>query len=304
MIDGRGRVRITDFGLAALGETPTGAAARAGTPAYMSPEQFTEEPCTVASDLYAVGLVLYEVISGRRVFDANRIEEYRRLHTERKPTSLSHRVPEVEPEIEQLISQCLEKDPAKRPASAHEILAALPGGDPLSVALAAGETPSPELVAAAAPSEGMPQSVSLACLIAILLGMIALPFVNDRVNLYAFAPLAKPPIVLVDRARQVIEGLGYTQPAVDSSCGFEGERRLPVRDRDAGRIRGTLERVGPRPAGGGALLVSREPTIVDPERHGRHRNARASAADTGGHDAVTARFERTVAVVSRRTTRA
>ena len=73
MLDGRGKVRLTDFGLASEAAGPTGAAETAGTPAYMAPELLAGKPATVQSDIYALGLVMYEVFSGRRAFDATTI---------------------------------------------------------------------------------------------------------------------------------------------------------------------------------------------------------------------------------------
>jgi serine/threonine-protein kinase len=76
MLDGRGRVRITDFGLAVAAERRGDDEALAGTAPYMSPEQLTGRPLTPASDLYALGLVLYEVFTGRRAFEAGSLAEY------------------------------------------------------------------------------------------------------------------------------------------------------------------------------------------------------------------------------------
>lgn len=221
MIDGRGKVRLTDFGLAVLAENLAGAAARAGTPPYMAPEQLAQQEFTVRSDVYALGLVLYELFTGKRVFKADTIADYARLHTEATPASPSTIVPDLEPAIERVILQCLEKDPQSRPGSALAVAAALPGGDPLAAALAAGETPSPELVAATTPSEGVPPSVSVACLVLILLGIAAFPFLNDQVKLHAFAPLDKSPEVLVDRAREIVKRLGYSRWPADWAYGFE-----------------------------------------------------------------------------------
>jgi serine/threonine protein kinase len=79
MLDGRGHVRITDFGLAGLAAEIEGAEARAGTPAYMSPEQFAGGEVTPKSDLSSLGLVLYEIFTGKRPFDAPSSEEMARL---------------------------------------------------------------------------------------------------------------------------------------------------------------------------------------------------------------------------------
>ena len=70
MLDARGRVRISDFGLAAVAGDVEAAELRAGTPAYMAPEQLDGRPATMRTDVYALGLVLYELFTGTRAFDA------------------------------------------------------------------------------------------------------------------------------------------------------------------------------------------------------------------------------------------
>src|SRR6185369_10222701 len=148
MIDGRGRARITDFGLAVAADAqPDGELS--GTPAYMAPEQLAGRGASVRSDLYALGLVLYELYTGRKAFDGATFQELRRKHTEDPPASPSTITPGFDPVVERVILRCLEKDPSARPGSASQVSAALPGGDPIAAALAAGETPSPEMIAAA-----------------------------------------------------------------------------------------------------------------------------------------------------------
>ena len=87
MIDGRGEVLITDFGLAALAGTVDEAAARQGTPAYQAPEQLAGREVTVKSDVYGLGLVLYEVFTGKRAFEARSVEELARMQQEATPPS-------------------------------------------------------------------------------------------------------------------------------------------------------------------------------------------------------------------------
>ena len=79
MIDGRGRARLTDFGLAI---EPRAAPVRdaAGTPLYMSPEQLAGGEVTARSDVYSLGLVLYETVAGRRFFNARTLDELRGEH--------------------------------------------------------------------------------------------------------------------------------------------------------------------------------------------------------------------------------
>jgi len=78
MLDGNGDVRITDFGIATA--AADAGADIAGTPQYMAPELLAGKPASIKSDLYALGLILFEVFTGKRVFDGKTIAELRRLH--------------------------------------------------------------------------------------------------------------------------------------------------------------------------------------------------------------------------------
>ena len=220
MIDGRGRARITDFGLAGLAEQIRGREVMAGTPAYMAPEQIAGREVTSKSDLYALGLVLYELFTGKRVFDAHSLDELRRLHESSAPTHPSSWVKNIDPLVERVILRCLEKDPDKRPASAMQIAAALPGGDPLAAAMAAGETPSPEMVAAAPKAGALRPAVAIACLTGILLTMAFLVAFSGKVKLDNYVPLTKSPEILTERAREIITRLGYSAESNYSRYAF------------------------------------------------------------------------------------
>jgi serine/threonine-protein kinase len=220
MLDGRGRVRITDFGLAGLTAEIEGDAARAGTPAYMSPEQFAGAKVTPKSDLFSLGLVLYEVFTGKRPFEASSIEEMARRRDEIAPIPPSQFVKELDPLVERVILRCLEKDPPKRPASALQVATALPGGDPLAAALAAGETPSPEMVAASGETEGLRPAVAWVLLMGVIVMVAAAAFWSAQTKLYRRVPLDTPPDALAQRAREILQSAGYSEPPVDTAMGF------------------------------------------------------------------------------------
>ncbi len=216
MLDGHGRVRITDFGLA-LGAGESGQGEVAGTPAYMAPEQFAGKAPTVQTDLYALGLVLYEAYTGKRVFEAAGFAQWKEKHTHTLPTAPSRLDDDVDAAVERAVMRCLEKDPARRPPSAKALAAALPGGDPLAAAIAAGETPSPEMVAAAG-GEGaltprMAWSLLGAAAVLILACVLLAPYASDL----ALSRDDKSPEVLRDRARGVAVGLGYGARPADSA---------------------------------------------------------------------------------------
>jgi serine/threonine-protein kinase len=219
MVDGRGRVRITDFGLAGLATAFEGAEIRAGTPSYMAPEQLAGKQVSVRSDIYALGLVLYELFTGKRAYEARTPAELRQMQ-ESTPTNPSSLVDGLDPAVERAILRCLEKDPRQRPATALAVAAALPGGDPLAEALAAGETPSPEMVADAGGEGGVKPTIAVICLVAIVLGVVGDIAVRKARSLYSDLPMDKPPEALAVQARDLIMEAGHDLPRVDSAYGF------------------------------------------------------------------------------------
>ena len=220
MLDKRGKVRITDFGLAGLaniGDDQIGA----GTPAYMAPEQLSGKPATPSSDIYALGLVLYEVFTGKRVFEAATLAELIRLHQSTTPTNPSKLVEGLDPLIERVILRCLEAEPHGRPSSALQVAAALPGGDPLAAALAAGETPSPEMVAAAGGEGALPPKAAWAMLLATLAIAAVIVGLSPYSTDLGIAPPRKTPSALEVRAQEIIEKAGYTGRVADRTSWFE-----------------------------------------------------------------------------------
>jgi serine/threonine-protein kinase len=238
MIDGQGHARITDFGLAGLAEGVGGDDVRSGTPAYMSPEQLDGREVTPRSDLYSLGLLLYELFSGRRAFDGKTLAEVMRQRAE-PPRPLAELVPEIAPPVAAAVTRCLERDPARRPPTALAVAAAL-GADPLASALAEGHTPSPELVAAAGEAEGrLAPAMAWACVAVIAATVIGAPLLVAPIHLMSHVPMAKEPAVLEDRAREIVRRLGYVAPPVDSAVGWaiDAEHLRSVRRNDASRAR-------------------------------------------------------------------
>jgi serine/threonine protein kinase/class 3 adenylate cyclase len=225
MLDGRGRARIADFGLAGVSTEIRGDEARAGTPAYMSPEQFSGSEVTPKSDLYSLGLVMYEIFTGKKPYEATTYEEMARLRAKSAPTAPSEHLKDIDPLVERVILACLQRDPAQRPASALLVAAALPGGDPLAVALAAGETPSPEMVAAAGEKEGLRPAIAWGCLLLIVLGLAATAILSEKMELLNLVPMPSPPEVLAAKARDMAREFGYTATPVDTAYSFEFSSR-------------------------------------------------------------------------------
>src|SRR5439155_16399909 len=111
MIDGRGHARLSDFGLAiATPASGDGQSDIAGTPGYMAPEQLAGKGVSIQSDLYSLGLVLYETITGKRPFAGKTPEELRRLHADVTPAKPSSHGGGLNPAGEGISVRCLERD--------------------------------------------------------------------------------------------------------------------------------------------------------------------------------------------------
>jgi len=230
MIDGRGRVRIADFGLATLAHSAGGDDSRAGTVAYMAPEQLAGREVTERSDVYALGLVLYEVFTGHHAFDSGRTPSLRQ--SDSRPETPSSHVRSLDPVVERAILRCLEPDPALRPASALAVANALPGGDPLLSALIAGETPSPEMVAASGGAGGLRPLVAFGLFAAFALGLFGTIALAERRGL-PFGPEDKSYAALRDRADEWVRSLGAAHAGDDVVDGFSREHAIPGTGREA-----------------------------------------------------------------------
>ncbi len=129
-----GRVKVLDFGLAKVQPAPPAEAdtvtsppqgtvvgAVLGTVGYMSPEQVRGEPADPRSDIFAFGCVLYEMLTGRRAFGGAATVEVLSAILKEQPQEITLTHPEVNPELDRIVSHCLEKAPERRFQSAHDL---------------------------------------------------------------------------------------------------------------------------------------------------------------------------------------
>jgi serine/threonine-protein kinase len=281
LIDGRGQVRIADFGLASLSDDARELHPLAGTPAYMAPEQREGRGASVRSDVFALGLVLYEIFTGVPATAASAVPAGRSGTDSSRPKSLSTVIPDIDPAIERVIVRCLETDPALRPASALAVAAALPGGNPLAAALAAGETPSPDMVAAAGDVGGVSPKIAVTCLAIIILGALPLPWISWQVGLMQYINLEKSTGVLENRASEIARNLGYTDRELDSASGYvvDDEQLRFIANKDGSPTRWLAlagsrppvlsfwHRVSPQlmlPTSGSARVAPHDPPLTTP----------------------------------------
>jgi serine/threonine-protein kinase len=225
MLDGDGNVRITDFGIAtalrqSAGQTGDRGGEVAGTPQYMAPELLTGASASVKTDIYALGLILFEIFTGRRAYDAKTLAQLKELHETGVLATPSSIVRDIDPAVERVILRAVDRDAARRPGSALAVAAALPGGDPLAEALAAGETPSPDMLAAAGEIEAIPVAKGLPAVGALVAALAIYAWLSPFVTLADLVPLEKPPAVLADHAQQLLRALGYDETPVASAGSF------------------------------------------------------------------------------------
>src|SRR5262249_41237284 len=149
----------------------------------------------------------------------NTAEEFLRLRDATRPARPSTLVPDLDARIEQAVLRCLDPDPKMRPESPLQISAMFPGGDPLAEALAAGETPSPETVAAAGTPDTMNRTTAITLLTCAAAGVVAICALGSRVQTMGMVPLEHQPEALSLRARDIVRKLGYLDRPSDYAFG-------------------------------------------------------------------------------------
>ena len=243
MLDGQGQVHIMDFGLADLAERVQGHDIRSGTPAYMAPEQAEGREVTPRSDIYSLGLVLFEIFTGQKALGEN---GDRSSHP-----SASQTAADVDPAVAKVIERCLEPDPSHRPQSALDVARALPGGDPLAEALAAGDTPSPEMVAASDETGVLSVRAAVGCLVMIAVSLTSVFVLNSRTHVLTLGPAPDSAEALANDARRLAERLGHGGSIADRGYDFEYDVALDTwsasNDVEPADLRATIARGGLAP---------------------------------------------------------
>lgn len=121
LVNGDGKAMVTDFGLVYVAQSG------AGTPAYMSPEQWRDEALDARSDIYAYGCILFEMFTAHRLFPALTERDWEEAHLGSVPAALTSLVPEMPSEIDRFVQRCLEKGSTARPQSWDEVVAFFAG---------------------------------------------------------------------------------------------------------------------------------------------------------------------------------
>ncbi|MGI8711699.1 MAG: Stk1 family PASTA domain-containing Ser/Thr kinase [Solirubrobacteraceae bacterium] len=163
IVDDQGHAKVTDFGIARAGAsdmTETGSIM--GTAQYLSPEQAQGHSVNASSDLYSVGVVLYEMLTARVPFDAEAAVTIALKHVSEAPIPPSEINPNVPPELEQTVLWTLNKNSADRPSDADQLITVLEHCRASIIAGAAGENTASMAAVAAGAAAGLPTSGALA----------------------------------------------------------------------------------------------------------------------------------------------
>ncbi len=213
LLSGDGPVKLADFGLAAAAVGLSADEVGAGTVLYMAPEQLSGKEVTARSDLFALGLILYELTTGQRPFPGSTRAELVRQQADTIPPRPSDLVDRLDPVLEKAILWCLERDPKKRPASAREVSEALP-------------LPTPKEVERWVESKPLRPKVALALLGAALLGLLIHAAIADWTMAYRQLPEAKSRDYLHERAKEIVGSLGNKNKQKAENNGFEWDLDL------------------------------------------------------------------------------
>ncbi len=241
MVTDDGLVKILNFGLAKLTGPPVkmdsdmATATKAGTQQgtilgtvqYMSPEQASGRSVDYRSDQFSLGLILHEMATDKPAFKRDTAAATLAAIIEGKAEPMTGFDPKLPESFRSAVGRCLIKDPEGRYVSTTDLVkeleqarAAFSFGDPLSAAIARGETPAPELVAAAGTFSGLSPAVAWTCLSSVVLSLAGALWISSQSRLSQIIPLPKSPELLIADARTILEDLGFPTPQRDSTYGF------------------------------------------------------------------------------------
>jgi serine/threonine-protein kinase len=116
-----GKVKLTDFGMARLAHREARDSALLGTPAYWCPEQIMGRPQDARSDIFSLGVVLYEVITGKRPFDSDSLQGICNHVLSSTPNAVSQLQPSIPASFDEIVFSCLAKNPDTRMASGEAL---------------------------------------------------------------------------------------------------------------------------------------------------------------------------------------
>jgi serine/threonine protein kinase len=154
MFDAQGRAKLLDFGIARLSNTTSHTVGFTGTPHYMSPEQAEGRTVTHLSDVYALGVLLFEIFTGKLPFEADSLVRLAVMHAQEAPPAMETVRAGIPPAIQEIVSKCLVKDSTQRYQSADQVAEDLRAFQEKRepVAVPAGPVPTPEPVSQSRPS--------------------------------------------------------------------------------------------------------------------------------------------------------
>jgi beta-lactam-binding protein with PASTA domain len=242
IVDAQDSAKVTDFGIARAGAsemTETGSIM--GTAQYLSPEQAQGQPVTAASDVYSIGVMLYEMLTGRLPFDGDSAVSIALKHLSEPPPPMSREGLRIEPNLEAVVLGALAKDPAARWQSAEDLAAALEACRPYVQAMMEGAEPSQATaVFAAVPPPDEPPAeehdglsrwpkIALAVLTLALLAVLAWTFTRpEQIDL--------PKVVGMDLsdARVKLDRAGFENIEVQRERSLAPTDRVLGQDPDPG----------------------------------------------------------------------